>query len=1629
MASAADAGTVEEASEIPVRVAVRIRPLVPKERLEQCRSCVRVFVDERQVVVGKDRGFSFDFVFGEDSSQRLVFDNACAPLVQRCFQGYNATVFAYGQTGSGKTFTMGSSSTASVSAEELGVVPRVVSQVFDQLESMPPDAEWTVRVSYVEIYNEEVKDLLHPRTPAKSITIREDRAGDIFVLGVREAEASSREELLRCFEAGSASRTTRATLMNEMSSRSHSLFTIMIERRPDPTSDIVTSKFHLVDLAGSERNKKTGTAGARFKESITINQGLLALGNVISALGDETRRAQNHVPYRESKLTRLLQDSLGGNSHTLMIACVGPADSNLDETLNTLRYANRARNIRNKPVINREAPSVGDLRHEIQTLQWQLQQKQQPVAVPGVVPASHGACSHPGSEDVVPLSRRVLQVLKAELPAQQMERLVQSLTAIDAAGASATTTPETTPISTPAVSPMRGASMEPRTPPRTRGVDPTSPLGTCSADRAAAELRATRRGGGAVNDRGGASSTVSRSPLQQLRHTIQQWGRAEAQRAQLVGQLSQSQPHGDSRERRGDVGANEGALSVQGALKRAAERGQLLQALAVQQLGGVEQELEESTRDVVGADERPSTAPAMAQQDMEGRLQAAERTALRAMVTVREKELADVRTELIEAKADLSRDEQIFADKLRELKRLQKAHALLQREHATLQLQLQQPLQPPRTPPLPSASGPQPGEAALHPPRYGTPAWERTSPHSDTSTCAPRSALRSAQSPRRGSAVGSTATGSAPYSATGSVLSLEEVSLAVDPAEMSTRLVCSPARAFADELEALDDVLLDDEAGGGACREIGGHSEFLAMPGVGGGAGIVELERHEHELQRMDSERAQLERDEHDLRSQWSQAEAQTQALAMDFEEQQRRLEASVRDLTLNIRQKEQLIRDLSKAEEESRSVVGTYQHKLHQMSQEISLLQEELSLTRTEMESAERQAGRSEEQKQRLRQDYEKKLRETDRHLNEVRKRQNKQERALRSRELAERKMAELRLEVERMRGQEGSLREAIKSSRLQHEQRQVAREKEVSSLRKQMEEGARRVRALEQANARQERQLQRKSEQVNAVQQKLRIAQGGAPADRSTARAARRGCGGGGAPPTTRQSGGGAGAALSGSQDLRSASSPAVGSRGEAAAHPMASPASEPSAVDVQAQLEAAALEQQEEKLLRRDEAARELEMELARRESIVREKEALLVSRDGMELRSSHSLRSSIASLSRQLREVDAKLSREATKAAAKSFVGSGGGGSSGGCGDGGGGGGGSDGGSCGGSDGSGGRGGGCGKRSDGELSLETEALLRERAQVQELLADLELKGEVGGGALLDEAARTELIEFDERLESLSLQLDVKDSTIGELEQNLSQLASPYGESIRSQLNHMSLPVARRVLQANAHRMLKLREQQRTQERDLENLKLQLQEKAEESASLRQTLGQLVSEHEQQLEEQQRLTSLEVQQTMSVSNALRRTLNGLPAEAVSTVSCAASQRDTSGVPYSTPISQEAGGAASPTDSTDQLGRDNFYYKVSNRELRKRLKEEVEGKEAERRQLQDALQAASAEQTLNEQLQVEIQNLRSYLELHPGATPTKVSKRMLKQIEFDSDAERSAEAEAIGQDAHYLQPSAATT
>ncbi|OCT65724.1 hypothetical protein XELAEV_18041964mg [Xenopus laevis] len=357
---------------IPVRVALRCRPLVPKENNEGCKMCLTFVPGEQQVIVGTEKSFTYDYVFDPSAEQEEVYNSAVAPLIKGLFKGYNATVLAYGQTGSGKTYSMGGAYTHNQENEPtVGVIPRTVIALFREIHQRP-EWEFNLKVSYLEIYNEEILDLLYAaRDKTNTISIREDPKEGIKICGLTERDVKTALDTLSCLEQGNSSRTVASTAMNSQSSRSHAIFTISIEQRKEgDKNNSFRSKLHLVDLAGSERQKKTKAEGDRLKEGISINRGLLCLGNVISALGDESKKG-GFVPYRDSKLTRLLQDSLGGNSHTLMIACVSPADSNMEETLNTLRYADRARKIKNKPIVNTDPQAA-----ELQRLKLQVQELQ-----------------------------------------------------------------------------------------------------------------------------------------------------------------------------------------------------------------------------------------------------------------------------------------------------------------------------------------------------------------------------------------------------------------------------------------------------------------------------------------------------------------------------------------------------------------------------------------------------------------------------------------------------------------------------------------------------------------------------------------------------------------------------------------------------------------------------------------------------------------------------------------------------------------------------------------------------------------------------------------------------------------------------------------------------------------------------------------------------------------------------------------------------------------------------------------------------------------------------------------------------------------------------------------------------
>uniref|UniRef100_A0A4W2DG08 Kinesin-like protein KIF17 n=1 Tax=Bos indicus x Bos taurus TaxID=30522 RepID=A0A4W2DG08_BOBOX len=365
-----------------VKVVVRCRPMNQRERELNCHPVVTVdsargqcFIQNPGAADQPPKQFTFDGAYYMDHFTEQIYNEIAYPLVEGVTEGYNGTIFAYGQTGSGKSFTMQGLPDP---ACQRGIIPRAFEHIFESVQCAE-NTKFLVRASYLEIYNEDVRDLLGTDAKQK-LELKEHPEKGVYVKGLSMHTVHSVGQCERIMEAGWKNRSVGYTLMNKDSSRSHSIFTISIEiyavdeRGKD---HLRAGKLNLVDLAGSERQSKTGATGERLKEATKINLSLSALGNVISALVDGRCR---HIPYRDSKLTRLLQDSLGGNTKTLMVACLSPADDNYDETLSTLRYANRAKNIRNKPRINEDPKDalLREYQEEIKKLKAILAQQMGP---------------------------------------------------------------------------------------------------------------------------------------------------------------------------------------------------------------------------------------------------------------------------------------------------------------------------------------------------------------------------------------------------------------------------------------------------------------------------------------------------------------------------------------------------------------------------------------------------------------------------------------------------------------------------------------------------------------------------------------------------------------------------------------------------------------------------------------------------------------------------------------------------------------------------------------------------------------------------------------------------------------------------------------------------------------------------------------------------------------------------------------------------------------------------------------------------------------------------------------------------------------------------------------------------
>uniref|UniRef100_A0A4W4HHS8 Kinesin-like protein n=1 Tax=Electrophorus electricus TaxID=8005 RepID=A0A4W4HHS8_ELEEL len=333
-----------DAAECGVKVMCRFRPLNESEITRGDKFIPKFKGEDTVIITGKP--YIFDSVLPPNATQELVYDACAKQIVKDVLEGYNGTIFAYGQTSSGKTHTMEGKLH---DLEHMGIIPRIAQDIFDHIYSMDENLEFHIKVSYFEIYLDKIRDLLD--VSKTNLAVHEDKNRVPYVKGCTERFVSSPEEVMDVIDEGKANRHVAVTNMNEHSSRSHSIFLINIKQENVETEKKLSGKLYLVDLAGSEKVSKTGAEGAVLDEAKNINKSLSALGNVISALAEGTK---THVPYRDSKMTRILQDSLGGNCRTTIIICCSPSVFNEAETKSTLMFGQRAKTIKNTVSVNME---------------------------------------------------------------------------------------------------------------------------------------------------------------------------------------------------------------------------------------------------------------------------------------------------------------------------------------------------------------------------------------------------------------------------------------------------------------------------------------------------------------------------------------------------------------------------------------------------------------------------------------------------------------------------------------------------------------------------------------------------------------------------------------------------------------------------------------------------------------------------------------------------------------------------------------------------------------------------------------------------------------------------------------------------------------------------------------------------------------------------------------------------------------------------------------------------------------------------------------------------------------------------------------------------------------------------
>ncbi|XP_026010248.1 kinesin-like protein KIF1B isoform X26 [Astatotilapia calliptera] len=430
-----------------VKVAVRVRPFNSREISKESKCIIQMQGNTTTILNPKApkepaKTFSFDYSYWSHTSpddpcfasQNLVYNDIGKEMLQHAFEGYNVCIFAYGQTGAGKSYTM----MGKQEEGQEGIIPMLCEDLFEKIneDGNKEELSYSVEVSYMEIYCERVRDLLNPKNKG-NLRVREHPLLGPYVEDLSKLAVTSYTDIADLMDAGNKARTVAATNMNETSSRSHAVFTIVFtQRKHDSETDLSTekvSKISLVDLAGSERADSTGAKGTRLKEGANINKSLTTLGKVISALAEVSKKKKksDFIPYRDSVLTWLLRENLGGNSRTAMVAALSPADINYDETLSTLRYADRAKNIKCNAVINEDPNNklVRDLKDEVARLKELLRAQglgdilDTPIGSLTASPSSGSLCSQGGLQSVTSIQERIMSTPGGE---EAIERLKES---------------------------------------------------------------------------------------------------------------------------------------------------------------------------------------------------------------------------------------------------------------------------------------------------------------------------------------------------------------------------------------------------------------------------------------------------------------------------------------------------------------------------------------------------------------------------------------------------------------------------------------------------------------------------------------------------------------------------------------------------------------------------------------------------------------------------------------------------------------------------------------------------------------------------------------------------------------------------------------------------------------------------------------------------------------------------------------------------------------------------------------------------------------------------------------------------------------------------------------------------